>query len=417
VTAPLPTDLAEAHALILRQREELAAAAARASGAEAMIAHLKLLIAKLKRERWGPSSERARRLDQLELQLEELAATATEDEIAVEAAVAKAASESTLVKSFARRRPVRAALPAHLPRERVVVPAPCSCPSCGGRLAKLGEDVTETLEVVPRQWKVIQTVREKFTCRACEKITQPPAPFHPIPRGRAGPRLLAMVLHGKFGHHLPLNRQSVAREGIDLDVSTLADWVGACAATLKPLIELIRTHVMNGARIHGDDTTVPVLAKTRTTTGRLWTYVRDDRPFGGPAPPAAIFYYSTDREGAHPNRHLASYAGILQADAYAGYGDLYERARRPGPITEAACRVGGDVAIPAPHRPGRADYPHPVLRVPGSLRRRCTGGRSRLAARGIVRAWLGSEATADCCGGRAWRAISSRPARAGGGTT
>jgi len=182
-------------------------------------------------------------------------------------------------------------------------------------------------------------VREKFTCRACETITQPPAPFHPIARGRAGPGLLAMVLHGKFGHHLPLNRQSesFAREGIDLDVSTLADWVGACAATLQPLITLIRGHVMSGARLHGDDTTVPVLAKMRTRTGRLWAYVRDDRPFGGRDPPAAIFYYSPDREGVHPKRHLASYAGVLQADAYAGYGDLYGPARRPGPITEAAC--------------------------------------------------------------------------------
>jgi hypothetical protein len=145
-----------------------------------------------------------------------------------------------------------------------------------------------------------------------------------------------MVLNGKFGQHLPLNRQSesFAREGIDLDVSTLADWVGACAATLKPLIALIRAHVMNAARIHGDDTTVPVLAKMRTTTGRLWTYVRDDRPFGGPAPPAAVFHYSRDRAGAHPSRHLACYAGILQAG---GYGDLYEPTRRPGPVTEAGC--------------------------------------------------------------------------------
>jgi transposase len=334
--APLPTDLAEAHALILRQRDELAAATARASGAEAMIAHLKLVIAKYKRERWGQSAERGRKLlDQLELQLEELEATAAEDELAA----ATAAAASTKVQSFERRKPMRAPLPAHLPRERVVVPGPTSCPCCGGKLVKLGEDVTETLEVVPRQWKVVQTVREKFACRACEKVSQPPAPFHPIPRGRAGPGLLAMVLHGKFAHHLPLNRQSesFAREGIDLDVSTLADWVGACAATLTPLIELIRHHVMNGARIHGDDTTVPVLAKTRTTTGRLWTYVRDDRPFGGPDPPAAIFHYSADREGVHPKRHLASYAGILQADAYAGYGDLYDPARRPGPITEAAC--------------------------------------------------------------------------------
>jgi transposase len=314
-------------------------AEARVSSAEAMIAHLKLMIAKYKRGEYGRSSERARRLDQLELQLEELEGTATEDELAAEAAAAKAQPEATVVKSFDRRKPMRGPLPAHLPRERVVIPAPCSCPDCGGKLVKLGEDVTETLEVIPRQWKVVQTVREKFTCRSCEKITQPPAPFHPIARGRAGASLLAMVLHGKFGNHLPLNRQSesFAREGIDLDVSTLADWVGACTATLAPLVELIRSHVFGAARIHGDDTTVPVLAKVKTRTGRLWTYVRDDRPFGGQSPPAAMFYYSSDREGVHPSRHLVSYAGILQADAYGGYNDLYKADRRPGPIIEAAC--------------------------------------------------------------------------------
>jgi transposase len=304
-----------------------------------MVEQLRLLIAKYKRGEYGQSSEHARRLDQMELQLEEFEATATEDELAAAAAAAKAQPEATAVKSFERKKPVRAPLPAHLPRERVVIPAPCSCLECGGKLAKLGEDVTETLEVIPRQWKVIQTVREKFTCRSCEKIIQPPAPFHPIARGRAGAGLLAMILHGKFGNHLPLNRQSegFAREGIDLDVSTLADWVGACTATLSPLVALIRAHVMGAARIHGDDTTVPVLAKTRTTTGRLWTYVRDDRPFGAQDPPAAVFYYSPDRDGTHPNRHLAAYAGILQADAYAGFNGLYKAERRPGPITEAAC--------------------------------------------------------------------------------
>jgi transposase len=341
---PLPDDIAALQAALAAEREArleaeaaLALAKARAAGAEAMVEQLKLLIAKYKRDKFGQSSERARHLDQLELQLEELEATATEDELAAEAAAAKVASVP--VKSFERKKPVRAPLPAHLPRERVVIPAPCSCPSCGGKLVKLGEDITETLEVIPRQWKVIQTVREKFSCRACETITQPPAPFHPIARGRAGAGLLAMILHGKFGNHLPLNRQSesFAREGIDLDVSTLADWVGACTATLAPLVELIRAHVFSAARIHGDDTTVPVLAKMKTRTGRLWTYVRDDRPFGGPSPPAAVFYYSSDREGVHPNRHLASYAGILQADAYGGYNDLYKADRRPGPITEAAC--------------------------------------------------------------------------------
>src|SRR5258707_6435782 len=332
---PLPTNLAKAHVLILRQREELAAAEARALGAEALIAHMKLVIAKLRRQQYGQSSERGRKvLDQLELQLEELEAETSENAVAAEDKAAGAA-----VKSFARQRPARAPLPAHLPRERVIIPAPCACPVCGGRLAKLGEDITETLEIVPRQWKVIQTVREKFTCRSCEKITQPPAPFHVIARARAGASLLAMILYAKFGEHQPLNRQSqsFAREGIELDVSTLADWVGACTASLAPLNELIRRHRFSAERLHGDDTTVPVLAKNKTVIGRLWTYVRDDLPFAGPDPPAAVFFYSRNRGGEHPSRHLAGYAEILQADAYAGFGDLYDARRRPDPITEAAC--------------------------------------------------------------------------------
>lgn len=214
-------------------------------------------------------------------------------------------------------------------------------------MRKLGEDITETLEHVPAQWKVIQHVREKFSCRKCESITQSPAPSHPIARGRAGPQLLAQVLFAKYRAHLPLNRQSdiYANEGVDLDVSTLADWVGACAATLMPLVEEIRKHVFavhaeHGSamrRIHADDTTVPVLARGKTRTGRLWAYVRDDQPFGGHAPPAALFYYSPDRGGEHPARHLAHYAGIMQADAYAGFNGLYVAGRKPGPIIEAAC--------------------------------------------------------------------------------
>lgn len=339
VTTPLdapPDDVARLQAALVAERAARLQAEARASGAEAMVAHLKLLIAKLRRERFGQSSEHGRKLlDQLELQLEELEAAAAEDEATVE----PAGGDDTSVRSLHRRRPVRAPLPAVLPRERVVLPSPTACPCCGGKLSKLGEDITETLEVVPRQWKVIQTVREKFACRSCETISQPPAPFHPIARGRAGPGLLAMVLHAKFALHQPLNRQSdtYAREGIDLDVSTLADWVGACTATLQPLTALIRQHVLAAERLHGDDTTVPVLAKKRTVTGRLWTYVRDDRPFGGNDPPAAMFFYSRDRAGAHPRGHLAGYAGILQADAYAGFNDLYLPTRRPGPITEAAC--------------------------------------------------------------------------------
>jgi transposase len=307
---------------------------ARLVGAEALIEQLQMVIAKLKREMFGPRSERSQRLlDQLELQLEELAATVAEDD-------AKTAPVEVAVPGFTRRSATRRNFPAHLPRRRIVHPAPTACPCCGGtKLSKIGEDVTETLDVVPRQWFVTEHVREKFSCRACEKITQPPAPFHAIARGFAGPSLLAMMLVDKYANHQPLNRQSehYAREGIELSVSTLADHVGACAATLKPLYELIRAHVFAGERIHGDDTTVPVLAKVKTRTGRIWTYVRDDRPFGGPAPAAAVFFYSLDRAGIHPEQHLAGYCGILQADAYAGFNKLYEPGRKPGPITEAGC--------------------------------------------------------------------------------
>jgi transposase len=335
-SAPAPDEITALRQALAAEQLARREAEARASGAEAMVAHLKLLIAKLRHEQFGASSERGRKLlDQLELQLEELEAAAAEDETFVDSAPAGARAALGPI----RRKPVRGPLPAHLPRERVVIPGPTACPCCSGKLSKLGEDVTETLEVVPRQWKVIQTVREKFTCRVCETISQAAAPFHPIARGRAGPELLAMILEAKFGQHLPLNRQSetYAREGIELDTSTLADWVGACTANLSPLVALIRAHVMAAERLHGDDTTVPVLAKGKTSIGRLWTYVRDDRPFAGPAPPAALFHYSPDRRGEHPQRHLASYAGILQADAYAGFAELYHPGRRPSPVTEAGC--------------------------------------------------------------------------------
>jgi transposase len=341
----LPTDLASAHAVIIAQRQALSAAQARATVAESEAQHRALLIEKLKytikklrHDRFGQSSEHGTLLDQLELQLADLEVDAAQAETA--ARMAAAAAEKITVPSFERRRPARRPLPLHLARERIVYPTPAVCPCCGGgSLRKIGEDVTETLELIPRQWKVIQHVREKFSCRACEAITQPPAPSHPIARGRAGPKLLGHILFSKYGLHLPLNRQSdtYAREGIELDVSTLADWVGAASATLMPLVETIRAHVFAAERIHADDTTVPVLAKGKTRTGRLWTYVRDDRPFAGPDPPAAVFFYSRDRGGEHPERHLASYAGLMQADAYAGFNRLYESNRKPGPLIEAAC--------------------------------------------------------------------------------
>jgi transposase len=336
----LPLDLAAAHAMILAERAarlEAEAKLANARAEAALIAYYKLEIEKLRRALYGTRSERkARLLEQMELELEELEATATEDELAAE----KAAAQTQTVRSFQRKRPSRKPFPEHLPRERVVIPVPESCPCCGSRkLAKLGEDVTETLEVIPRQWKVIQTVREKFSCRECETITQPPAPFHVTPRGFAGPNLLAMILFEKFGQHQPLNRQSerYRREGIDLSVSTLADQVGACTTALQPLYALIERHVLAAERLHGDDTTVPILAKGKTVKGRIWVYVRDDRPFGGRAPPAALYYASRDRRHEHPAQHLQGFAGILQADAYSGYNELYDPSRAQGVITSALC--------------------------------------------------------------------------------
>ena len=280
---------------------QAAAAQAKISDDQALIAHLKLQIEKLRRDDLRAALRAQRRLlDQLELQLEELEASATEDELAAEMAAARTSS----VAAFTRKRPSRQPFPEHLPRERVIVPGPTACACCGGtRLSKLGEDVTETLEVIPRQWKVIQHVREKFSCRDCETISQAPAPFHVIPRGWAGPSLLAMILFEKFGQHQPLNRQAerYAREGVPLSLSTLADQVGACAAVLRPLYERIQAHVLAGSSACMA-TTPPCRSwpRARPIIGRCWTYVRDDRPFGGPAPPAAVFFYSRDRSGEHP---------------------------------------------------------------------------------------------------------------------
>jgi len=339
--AELPDDIAALKALLIEMAKRATNAEARALDRDAEIENLKLTIAKLQHDKYGNSSERTSVLmDQLELQLGELVARRAQETTAEEIAAAQAPATGAAKPAGQRHKPARRPLPAHLPRERLVVPSATTCACCGSdRLRKLGEDVTEMLERVPARWKVIQIVREKMTCRQCEAITQPPAPSHPIARGRSGPHLIAEVLFGKFGAHLPLNRQSriFAGEGIDLDVSTLADMVGASTATLTILHERLVHHVHAGERLHVDDTTVPVLAKNQCRTGRLWAHVRDDRPFGGRAAPAAVYFYSPTREGEHAERQLAKYTGIVQADAYSGFNGLFVEGRQPGPIIEAAC--------------------------------------------------------------------------------
>jgi transposase len=292
------------------------------------IENLKLLILKLRRMQFGASSERlARHVDQLELRLEDLETNRASNPV------------SPLLESLqASAKPARRSLPAELPRETVTLPPKeNACPDCGGTLDRLGEDVSETLEYVPARFKVIRTVRPKLSCTRCDRIMQEPAPHRPIERGLAGPGLLAHVLVAKYADHLPLYRQSeiYEREGVELDRSTLADWVGGASRTLAPLVDALRRYVLDANKLHGDDIPVPVLApgNGKTKTARLWTYVRDDRPAGSTESPAVWFAYSPDRKSEHPAHHLESFHGTLQADAFAGFNRLYET----GSVVEAAC--------------------------------------------------------------------------------
>ena len=313
---------------ILTRDEALTAQQEKLLSRDNEIEHLKLVIAKLRRMIFGTRSEKvSREIEQLELKLEEL-----------ETQRAERVTASTETSAPAKARPVRRPLPEHLPREvHTHLPGEDACPDCGGQLRKLGEDVSEILERVPATYKVIRHVRVKMACTKCDVIVESPAPSRPIERGLAGPNLLAHVLVSKYADHLPLYRQSeiFAREGIELDRSTLADWVGAASHLLAPLIDQIRKHVLAANKIHADDTPVPVLAPGmgKTRTARLWTYVRDDRPAGQPVPPAVWFAYTADRKGEHPRQHLSSFTGILQADGYAGFHHLYKGGR----IIEAAC--------------------------------------------------------------------------------
>jgi transposase len=334
-SAELPNDPEALRAFALACQAELKAAELSVQLRALEIEKLKYQIAKLRRMQFGQSSERVtRQIQQLELQLEEL-------ETAEAEVIAKADAEDrpapVRTQSKAKRKP----LPEHLPRAEVVhEPADDgarTCYDCGGGMAKLGEDVTEVLDYIPGRFQVIRHVRPKYACKACDAITQAPAPPMPTPRGRATPATLAHLLISKYCDHLPLYRQSeiYGRDGVDLDRSTLSDWVGQATWLLRPVVERIMRHVFAAQKIHGDDTTVPVLAPGlgRTKIGRLWVYVRDDRPFCGAAPPAAAYFYSPDRTGEHPAKHLAGFIGFLQADAYAGFEKLYG----PGHLTEVAC--------------------------------------------------------------------------------
>jgi transposase len=319
-------------ALLVAKHDELLATHERLLSRESEIEHLKLLIAKLQRMQFGRRSEKvARQIEQLELRLEDLEAKrAAASAVPSEAAAPSNASDT--------EKPARCPLPDHLPRQvERHEPHETVCPDCGGTLGRLGEDVSEILEYLPARFQVVRHVRPKLSCAACDRIVQAPAPSRPIARGLAGPGLLAHVLVSKYADHLPLYRQSeiYAREGVDLERSTLADWVGSSSALLDPLVESLRRYVFAARKLHADDTPVPVLAPGtgKTKTGRLWTYVRDDRPAGDTAAPAVWFAYSPDRKGEHPQRHLRGFTGTLQADAYAGFNQLYETGR----IAEAAC--------------------------------------------------------------------------------
>jgi transposase len=320
-------DRATLEALIVAQQSELSAQQEKLCSRDSEIEHLKLVIAKLRRMMFGTKSEKVtREIEQLELKLEELETRQSER------------TTTTAAVTDAKGRPTRRPLPEHLPREvHTHLPQQGSCSECGGELRKLGEDVSEMLEYTPASFKVIRHVRPKMSCTKCDVIVEAKAPSRPIERGLAGPGLLAHVLVSKYADHLPLYRQSeiYARAGVDLDRSTLADWVGAASHLLTPLVDAVRKHVLAASKLHADDTPVPVLAPGmgKTKTARLWTYVRDDRPAGDTTAPAVWFAYSEDRKGEHPKQHLSNFSGILQADGYAGFHHLYEGNR----IQEAAC--------------------------------------------------------------------------------
>jgi transposase len=351
---PSPEDLPDDIAALKRIIAEMARDAATA---RAEIARLKFQLARYRRAEFGQSSEKlTRQTEQLELAIEALETDQAERRAT--AAPEAAALGDSMAEA---QRPARRPLPEHLPREEIRHRAGPACPSCGGALRRIGEDVTETLDYVPGRFKVIRHIREKLSCRACDTVVAAPAPDHAIARGRAGAGLLAHIVVSKFDDHLPLYRRAeiYARDGVGLETSTLSGWVGATAAALTPLVDAIAAEIIGSDTLHVDDTPVPVLApgtgKTKTKTGRLWVYVRDERPFAGARPPAVLFRYSPDRKGEHPRAHLKAFTGVIHADGYAGFNELFAGRR----IAEAGCwalAVGPWLLGPCPTQVLRRPY-------------------------------------------------------------
>ena len=327
---PTPEDLPDDITALKRIIAEMALDAATA---RAEIARLKFQLARYRRAEFGRSSEKlARESEQLELAIE-----AVETDQAERLAATAPHAVAILESAAEGQKPARRPLPDHLPREEVMHPAAPACPSCGGTLRRIGEDTTETLDYVPGRFKVVRHIREKLSCRACDTVVAAAAPDHAIARGRAGAGLLAHIVVSKYDDHLPLYRQAeiYARDGVSLETSTLSGWVGATTAALTPLVDALAAEIIRSDTLHVDDTPVPVLApgNGKTKTGRLWVYVRDERPFGGARPPAALFRYSADRKGEHPRTHLKEFSGVIHADGYSGFNELFAGNR----ITEAGC--------------------------------------------------------------------------------
>jgi transposase len=395
----LPSDPHTLRRMLIAERAARAASEAELAAAKAglqaktlEIEKLKIQIARLRRQQFGRSSEKiARVIEQLELMLDELeteAAAAAPQVIAMPAAAPE--SDPPLRQKSRGRRP----LPEHLPRTEIVHQPGEVCPACSSAMRKVGEDVTEILDYIPGRFQVIRHVRPALSCRSCERMAQMPMPSLPIERGRPGAGLLAHILVAKYCDHLPLYRQAgiYARDGVDLDRAVMAGWVGKSVWLSAPLVEAIGDHVMAGTALHGDDTPVPVLAPGtgKTKTGRLWVYLRDERPCTGPAPPAVLYRYSADRKGEHPRRHLARFRGFLHADGYAGFGPLYyTEGGRPATVTEVFCwahvrrrfhdlhLAGSPLAKEALDRIGRLfDIERAISGMPPEMRQRIRQSRA-----------------------------------------